>query len=239
MREINSHVPLYMSIYRDLMEKIVNGEYQEGELLPSESELQQLYNVSRITVRRAMEMLQTDGYVRKGSGKGTFVQSTKHTLTLNKLTSFSRENIHHATSSRLISFDVIDANPEIRNQLHLFPGDKVSVHERVRLVEGEVISFQRVYVPTRLIKLRREDLSAPDASLYRVFEQHHLVPANADEVIESVLAGELSKYLECEPGSPLIYVARNTYDGFNQALEYAQIYYRGDKYQYKVHLDSI
>lgn len=239
MNELNPHIPLYQSIYRDLMEKIINGEYAEGDQLPSEPELQKLYGVSRITVRRAMEMLQTDGYVHKGSGLGTIVQSTKHTLSLNKLTSFSQANIHHSTSSRLLRFQVLEADAEVRNQLKLFAGDTVSMHERLRMVEGEVLAFQRVYVPTRLIALKQEDLAAPDASLYQVFAKRHLVPTNADEVISAVLAGELAADLNVKKEDPLIYVARTTYDAMNQVLEYAQIYYRADKYQYKIHLDSV
>lgn len=65
---------MYERIYGDLLAKIQNGEYQEGDRLPSEKELAQLYNVSRITTKKAMDLLAEENYISREPGRGSFVR---------------------------------------------------------------------------------------------------------------------------------------------------------------------
>lgn len=74
MKKINSRQPLYQQIYIDLLEKINSGYYKVGEKIPTEKQLQENYNVSRITVKSALQTLADDGYIRRVSGVGTFVE---------------------------------------------------------------------------------------------------------------------------------------------------------------------
>ncbi len=66
--------PLYQQIYDDMMNGIQNGTWKEGDLIPSEKDLAQQYNVSRITSKKALEMLSDGGYIIRMPGKGSFIQ---------------------------------------------------------------------------------------------------------------------------------------------------------------------
>lgn len=71
--------PLYKKIYDSIVEKINTGEYTDGYKLPTEQELADMYNVSRITSKKAMDLLKQDGYIRRYQGKGSFINIKKDT----------------------------------------------------------------------------------------------------------------------------------------------------------------
>ena len=81
--------PLYLQLKKILRTAVVNGEYVPGQQIPTEQELMKQYNVSRITVRRAIQELINEKYLIKSQGKGTFVSQTRLSRELVKLKSFT------------------------------------------------------------------------------------------------------------------------------------------------------
>ena len=86
-----ANTPLYFQIYETLHKGIKSGLYQEGDKLPSERKLCEEYNVSRITVREALDRLEKDHLIKREHGKGSFVLGSQYTQLLNKLYSFKDE----------------------------------------------------------------------------------------------------------------------------------------------------
>lgn len=227
----------YLAIYEELKQEIINGEYPVGDLFPAEPDLQKRFNVSRITVRNAVKLLVDEGYVQRIHGVGTIVLSRKESLQLQTLLSFSEENGDRGVHSTLHSFkETVVADPMVCSQLELPKGATVSCHERLRWIGDSPIGFQRVYCPS-FIPLAAEELEAPDASLYKLLREKGFVVTNAKETIESVVADkQLAEYLKVEANKPLLYVQRVTRDQRDRLIEYAEIYYRGDRYRYNVQL---
>lgn len=83
-----NNYPLYRKVYLSIREKIENGEYPKGSLLPTESDLQKLFNVSRVTIRKAIELLSSEGYVITQQGRGTEVLDHRTSQKLNYISSF-------------------------------------------------------------------------------------------------------------------------------------------------------
>ena len=77
MIEHESAIPLYQQIENDIKDKIISGEYQAGQMLPSESKFCEMYQVSRVTVRNAISDLVEQGILIRKHGKGTFVENQK------------------------------------------------------------------------------------------------------------------------------------------------------------------
>lgn len=227
----------YIAIYEELKQQIVNGDYRVGDPIPPEPELQKLYNVSRITVRHAIQLLVDEGYIQRIHGVGTIVMSQKESLQLQTLLSFSEENNGRAIRSSLVSFKAnIPASSLVCSQLALPKGAEVSCHERLRWIDGIPIGFQRVYSPS-FVTLSSQELEGPDASLYKLFRQKGHVVTEAKETIESVIADRnIAEHLKVEESSPLLYVQRVTRDQRGRLIEYAEIFYRGDRYRYNVQL---
>ena len=93
-----------------------------------------------------------------------------------------------------------------------------------------------MYCPS-FITLAAEELDDPDASLYKLLREKGFVVTNAKETIESIVADkQLAKDLKVEENKPLLYVQRVTRDQRDRLIEYAEIYYRGDRYRYNVQL---
>ena len=210
----------YLSIYEDLKEEIINGTYPIGGLFPAEPELQTLFGVSRITVRHAVQLLVDEGYLQRIHGVGTVVVSQKESLQLQNLLSFSEEY----------------KGAGVHSKLNLSKGSEVSCHERLRWSDNSPIGFQRVYCPLHLA-LTRNELIRPNVSLYQLFKEKGYSVKNANETIESVIADKkVADYLHVKEGSPLLFVQRVTKDQRDRIVEYAEFYYRGDRYRYSVQL---
>lgn len=229
----------YLSIYDELKKEIIEGRYAIGDSFPTEPILQERFNVSRITIRHAVQMLVDEGYLQRMHGVGTIVISQKESLQLQDLVSFSKENDDKTVQSTLLSFNsYISANPYVCSKLDLSKGSFVSCHEKLRWVDGKVIGFQRVYCPTSL-SLTKEEVSASNVSLYQVFSEKGYHVTKANETIESVTAdSKISEHLKIPKGSPLLYVQRTTSDQVGRLVEFAEFFYRGDRYQYHVELQA-
>ncbi|MBU6112815.1 GntR family transcriptional regulator [Mammaliicoccus lentus] len=229
----------YLIVYDDLKELITKGKYSVGDLLPAEPFLQEKYNVSRVTIRHAIQLLEEDGYIKRIHGTGTIVLSQKKSLQLKNLISFSDENNEQNLKSSLLSFEQgVLANNFVCSKLDLQKGSKVSCHERLRCIGDSYISFQRVYLPS-FIPLSEEEIAPTNASLYELFEEKGYTIKKATETIGSILTDKkLSEILQVPDYTPLLYVQRVTMDEQNRAIEYAEFFYRGDQYQYSVQLQT-
>lgn len=229
----------YLIVYENIKQQITNGDYRIGDLLLAEPYLQKEHNVSRITVRHAVDLLIEEGYVQRIHGIGTIVLSQKKSLQLKDLLSFSEENSGYGVESQLISFEEnVTASKLVSSYLNIPEGSNVTCHERLRYVDDMAIGFQRVYSPP-FIPLVSDELSDPNASLYKLFEDKGFIVHNAEESIESIVADEhLASMLSVKENSPLLYVQRITKDQKDQIVEYAEFFYRGDQYRYNVNLQA-
>lgn len=229
----------YVYIYEILKERILDGTYKVGEAFPSEPELQTQFGASRITVRHSVQMLVDEGYLQRIMGVGTVVISCKASLQLRSLISFAEENKNADAKTTTIACEVNKMPTTLVSSiLGLSKGVSVSYQERVRWKNSIPISHQRVYCP-QFIGLTKEELSDSDISLYGLLERKGYKVKEAEETIESIVADKTyAKYLQVEEGCPLLFVQRVTRDVKLSVIEYAQIVYRGDMYQYKVNLTA-
>lgn len=239
MIDRTTSIPLHNQIFQDLLNKIKEGYYGKGTLLPSETKLQQQYGVSRITVRRAIQNLQDEGFVEKLSGKGTIVNSPKKILNLQKLSSFSQdlEFVGGKSSSVLVNFKLTKPNDAIKNRLSIGINDKVYCIERIRLSGDEKIGFHRAYILADHIDLDEKKFDE-DSSLYDLLTKQGINLSYAEESIEALNPSkEIQEYLGIRENDPILYKERTTFDINNRIIEFVEIYYRGDLYKYKVKLD--
>ena len=143
---------LYAEIEEAIATDIARGEYRPGDQLPTEDELLQRFQVSRITVRRAIQNLVSRGLLEIRRGVGTFVLSPQIKAELTKLTGFV-EDMNAAgrkATARVVSQGVIAASARVAERLQLTKGTKVMQIKRVRLADDMPISFDETYLPSPL-----------------------------------------------------------------------------------------
>ena len=143
----SSKLPFHTQIYHDVLKEIEMGNYRLGEKIPAEPELQRLYDVSRITVRRAIQDLEIAGYLEKLRGIGTIVTEPKQSVELKSLTSFS-EDIERGgghSSSIINDFRGMKAPLKVMKALNLKEGDEVYYLERLGLFDKIIFGKNNPY----------------------------------------------------------------------------------------------
>ena len=222
---------LYAKVEEAIATEIVQGEYRPGDQLPTEDALLQRFQVSRITVRRAIQNLVRRDLLEIRRGLGTFVLSPRIEAELTKLTGFVEEMhaVGRKATARVVSHGVVAASSRVAERLQLTKGTKVVQIKRVRLADNTPISFDETYLPLALGKqIVRNDLRR--RPIFTLLEEEYGVPLiEADYELEAVIASEtVADALQVRVGSPIFQVERTSMTGGNQPVDYEVLSYRGD-----------
>ena len=235
---METRVPKYYSLKRDLVKKIEMGEYQENTPILSERELMETYQVSRITVRRAIDELVNEGYLYKIQGKGTYIKGDTSNQDLFSISSCTEDvlRLGKRPGRRVLQAESLRADAKRAKALQITGGDTVFCLGRVTLADGEPLNYTRTYLPEKLFPgIGRFDFSR--TSLYRILEQEYGVKiTTARRTIEAILAkDEIAEYLEVEEGMPLILfgcVTCGMVNGKEEPIETFKSYYRTDQFKF-------
>ncbi|MCJ7842966.1 GntR family transcriptional regulator [Lederbergia sp. NSJ-179] len=220
-----------------LKEAIENNEIKEGEKIPSEKELQEIFGVSRITVRKAMEDLENDQLVKKYQGKGTIVMPTKHNYNLQELTSFSSDvqQAGGVSSSIILDFKVVEANVKVANNLNIDLGESVYHLKRLRMMGDKIVGLHDAYIKKRGSVIISPEEINNHTSLYKLLNDKGINLKFANEILEARIPDEKTKkLLKLNNKQAIFFKERITYDHNNNPIEYVEIYYNADIYRYKV-----
>jgi len=222
---------LYAEIEKTIATEIARGEYRPGDQLPTEDALLLRFQVSRITVRRAIQNLVSRGLLEIRRGLGTFVLSPQIKAELTKLTGFVEDMnaTGRKATARVMSQSVVAASARVAERLQLAKGTKVMQIKRVRLADGVPISFDETYLPLSLgMQIVRNDLRLHP--IFTLLEEEFGVPlVEADYELEAVIANKaVADALQVRVGSPIFQIERTSMTTGNQPVDYEVLSYRGD-----------
>jgi GntR family transcriptional regulator len=235
-----SPVPYYYQLEQLLREKIENGEWKPGDLLPSEAELCSTFRVSRTVVRQALNKLCQDGLVYKEKGKGTFVAKPKlQEKFVQRTYGFYQEMREKGlkVESKILEHELIEAPTRIKTLLKLTEGQKVVKTSRLRSVNKELIMFTTTYVRSDLCPgLEKEDLT--NHSLYQLlWDKYKLKIFYGHRTLEALAATQYEvDMLKVPKGSPLVYLESVSYLQDGTPIEYFEAWHRGDKCKFAIEL---
>ncbi|HZQ05349.1 MAG TPA: GntR family transcriptional regulator [Anaerolineae bacterium] len=231
-----ANTPLFKQIAAQLRQQIEQGTLHLGDVIPGERELAESLDVSRMTLRAAIDELVDEGLLLRQRGRGTVVAHVR----INKqaqvmgFMSFSEEMHSRGLepSSRILAFKSEVADAGVAAQLDLPLGAQVILLKRVRLANGEPMALERCYVPyERFRRLLNFDLST--RSLYDILEKEFDTrPTLCEETVEAIaLAAPEARELRVKRGSPALLVTRVTRDARGALIEAEQTTYRSDRYR--------
>lgn len=239
MEEIKA--PKYLQVKQKIIHNIDNGSYKEKEAIPSERELITLFDVSRITVRKAIGELVNEGYLYRIHGKGTYVKGEGDQNNLVSITSCTQdiEEMGYTPSRKVLNEEVIPADAKRRTSLNLSDADQVFRLSRIYFADEEPLNFTTTYLPYKIFP----DIDLYDfskVSLYRIIEEKYGVKiTKATRTIEAISAhGELAENLDVEENVPLLQFCCTTYgqvNGKEIPIEYFKCCYRTDKFKFYIH----
>jgi GntR family transcriptional regulator len=228
-----SKVPLYHQLYERLRSRILTGDLEPGDMLPTETELLEKYAVSRNTVRQALDALVNDGLIYRQRGRGTFVARPAIEQGLSRIVSFTEDMRGRSLEPDTVVLNkaLIPAPDNIAEALEVEPGTELAHLERLRLADGEPMSVEKSFLVHRYCP----GVLAQDYGLIPLREElarrYNLHLVHARQKIRATAASpETAKKLTIEPGAPLLFIERTTYSDQGIPVEYLLIYNRGDRY---------
>ena len=211
MIDTTSATPLYAQVKDDLFQKVQEGYFGTMNRLPSEKELAKLYNVSLITVRRAVEELEEGNILQKKQGKGTFIVQKPFNRTFSATATSFTENCAAngmVASAKLLRGEVVgDVDSRILEELLLPPESRVVLIERLRFANDQPIVIETSYFPIQYAYLLNLDLE--NTSMYSLLYAHEknlkMVARPGTRELRLVAADtQTAHLLELKPGAVIL-----------------------------------
>ena len=231
--DFQSKVPLYFQLKEQIKQKILNGEYGEGDLIPSEREFNISYELSSTTIRRALNDLVQENLLERKAGKGTFVRRKKVKRDLRKVLGFTKNmtEMGLTPTTKVLSKKVTAANAFARKRLGLKKGAKVVRLERLRLADDVPMMLETRYIRRDLCpNIEKEELSS---SLWRVFEHNYGLKPNCHSqgMKIATVSGHAAANLTLNDNSLVFLIKGVTYVQDHEPIECEESLYRSDKYE--------
>jgi GntR family transcriptional regulator len=225
--------PRYLQLQQHLARAISGGVLEPNFPLPSEREMAEIADVSRVTIRKAIKVLVDENLVVQRPGSGTFVAPTVQKLehSLSQLTSFTEDMRRRGKTSEstVILAGIFAPSPEEIFALGLASGHMVARIERLRRADGLPLAIERSTVSGDILP-EPEKISQ---SLYDVLDAQNLRPVRAMQKISAtVLTEEQAVLLSATAGDPALKISRMGYLASGRAIELTNGIYRGDAYDF-------
>ena len=202
--------------------------------IPSERELTEMFDVSRMTVRQSIMNLVAEGLLYREKGRGTFVAAPKVEQPLSGLTSFTEDMLSRGMepSTKLISFKKVVAEPDIAQALKLLEREQVFVVKRIRYADHKPMAIERSYLPVKIVP--DLDLNTVEGSLYSFIEQQkELTISYALQSMEATLVNKVdAEFLQISMPAAVIVIERVSYLTDEVPFEIVLSTYRADRYKF-------
>ncbi|MEO3997901.1 GntR family transcriptional regulator [Mesorhizobium sp. CAU 1732] len=238
----DSVTPLHHKVYVVLRQQIEEGQFEGEKPIPSEHELSQIFSVSRITIRRALDRLKQEGFVSRARGRGTFAQAPVAPQAISANLRGIFENLMAMglrTRVKLIEFGYVPATPVVAQKLKLQPGARVQRAVRVRYHENIPFSHLTTYLPEEIGR-HCDEQELSDTPLLLLMKRAGIKVSAADQSVSAKLADTIvAPLLQVETGSPLLWVKRLVLDQNDRPVEYLHALYRPDIYEYQMSMSRV
>lgn len=233
--------PLYIQLEELIRNNIESGDWKPNTAIPSESEMNRLYSVSRITIRSACSQLVQDGVLYRVPGKGTFVAEPKIMTETLAYMGF-REQLErrgYEITTKLLNVIKKEASYGVAKHLKCHQGAPVLEIERMRFIKGQPISLHYSHIPFHLCEHLNEQNLVEEQLCVLLEREYGLKPKRVTETLESVTASaKESKLFDVPQGYPLLILEDVLYDKDDYPYEYSKVVFRGDKikltYEYRI-----
>ena len=240
------HTAKYFQLSQHLQQQIAKGDLSPNEQLPTEDVLTETFGVSRGTVRKAVDLLETQGLVRREQGRGTFVNDpTDQQMVGFVLSDFAKDMQRQLRqpSTQVLVQEVVAVSAEIAPHLNLKAGDEVIHIQRLRLADNQPIIFEERWLNAGLCpELSAENVETQSIH-WLLVHKYKLPLVRVTHTVEMRDVGESSaSYLNLKPTDQIFAIERLTHTKHNDKIQPA-VYYRalchGDEYQFKAQFNTM
>ncbi len=235
--KFESDIPLYIQIRNYIREKITNNEFKMGDKIPSEELLCKKFQVSKITVIRALRDLVSEGLIIRKQGKGSFVNKTEYEEDLNIVANFNKIYTWPSVVAKhkILKWQIVTPSTEILEKAKLPEGSSVLEIIRLRYYKEEPVALEYTYIPEFACQNFKDKRKFFERKyVYDVFKMIPNILLDSSKIcIKSILAdGSQAKILKINIGEPLLFWERVTLTKDKKVIEISKFFTRGDKYSY-------
>lgn len=232
-----SPLPYHYQVREIIRAGILSHRWKGGDQLPSENQLCDAFQVSRTTVREALDALVAEGLLTREKGLGTFVAEPKYMETWSSTTigfSDSLTKQGYSIETKVLEMKLIQPPHEIRQELRLHAHEKVTFLRRLRYITKQPILVVNSYLPEKLYP-NLFDIDFTNRSLYETLRtQYGAKLARAKRTIEAVAADQIvAELLAVEPGFPIMFIENTVYAPDGTPIEYYTAWRRGDRARFQ------
>ncbi|RTM77475.1 GntR family transcriptional regulator [Enterobacter quasiroggenkampii] len=226
--------PMYRQIADALREKISAGELKPGDALPTESSLQEAFNVSRVTVRQALKLLTEEQIVESIQGSGTYVKEERVNYDIYQLTGFYEKlaDRNVDTHSEVSIFEVLKADAKLAEKLNISHDDKVWHVKRVRFIKQKPVNLEETWMPLALFP----DLTweVMENSKYHYVEQikKMVIDRSEQELVPIMPSEEAIAALSLDPTKPILEKVSRGFLKDGRVFEYSRNVFNTDDYKF-------
>jgi GntR family transcriptional regulator/GntR family frlABCD operon transcriptional regulator len=230
---LNKPVPQYRKLYEILRKHITESIYREGDLLPSENELCQLYGMTRPTVRQSLSALANDGYIRKHQGKGSIVHSLPREIGILSVSGTTSAVGDRNLETKIIIKPVLTPWPDnFMFSLSELEKESGSIYmERLRLLDGVPIFYDINYISNINVP-RITSRQFENKSLFQVLREHyHIEIKGGEQRLKAIPASsKISRFLNLKKGQPVLHLERKMETNNPGIFLYSSIFCNTEKY---------
>jgi DNA-binding GntR family transcriptional regulator len=230
---IRDTIPQYRRLYEILRKHILDGIYKEGDLLPSENELCQIYGMTRPTVRQSLSTLTNDGYITKRQGKGSIVHNLPREIGILSVSGTTSAVGDRNLKTKIIGKPVLMQWP----MDFMFPLSELEKEsgciymERLRLLDDVPIFYDISY----LANINFPRITArqfENKSLFQILrDNYHIVIKGGDQRLKAIPASaKISRFLKLKKGQPVLHLERKMETNNPGLFLYSSIFCNTEKY---------
>lgn len=233
-------IPAYQMVYDKILKDIRNEIYPKNTLLPTEPQLEEMYNVSRTTVRHAISMLSKHGYIKVTQGRGAEVVDRSIVQQLNCVSSVTEtlKAQGYDVENKSVGIALIPASNFLKNLLNMEENEKIWQLQRLKYAGGKPVAMLLNYVREKYVPdMDRRAAQLEEDGLYRLLEKEYNINIRHAEDFLSAVAAEFveAQMLQIETGTPLLVSRRIVYTD-EGPFEYEITKLVSNVYEYHVHL---
>lgn len=228
----------YHKIASDIKEDILRGNYKPNEQLPFEKELCEKYNSSRMTVKKALDLLVAEGLIVKRRGSGSFIkditeEEIQGIIEKKQFSGLTNTSLGHEVTSKVLDFEIAKADEKIASTFKIDIGDFVYFIHRVRYIDGEPIVIEKTYMPLSIASDMK--LENVNGSIYNFLQKKlGLKIQSAHSTVRVKKADESDKEnLLLMDNETIAEVEKVVYLENGKAFEYSFTRHRYDKFEFK------
>jgi GntR family transcriptional regulator, trehalose operon transcriptional repressor len=225
----------YLTIYHDLVDKTKNKYWGEAEMLPSENTLTEKYDVSRETIRKALDLLAQNGYIQKVRGKGSVILNVnKFDFPVSGIVSFKElaTNLQMPTKTIVNELSLVEADEKLQVKLDVNPGEPVWKVVRIRKIAGEKVILDKDYFNKSIVPVLTK--GACEDSIYEYLENKlnlKISYARKEITVEEPTI-EDRELLDLEGHSNIVIIKSMVYLDDTTLFQYTESRHRPDKFQF-------